>query len=171
MVHMFPDSSFTAPAFRSRKWDSGQYGTISTMAARCRFEYGPAVYMARAMLGRNDTIPYLHAHSCEDAFSYSGKMDGGEPEPDNLQQQDVDVQEYKLYPNPNSGLFTVWLNIGEQDRAKMGVWSTSGQKVHETRLSLGNNALSIDVAKGLCLYRITVNDELKWTGKVAVGFY
>jgi hypothetical protein len=76
-----------------------------------------------------------------------------------------------LYPNPNAGNFTVMLGMDETDRAEMTVWSITGQQVHTSTLSAGSNALRLNVAQGLYLYRVTVNGELKWTGKVSISPY
>jgi hypothetical protein len=79
--------------------------------------------------------------------------------------------DFNLYPNPNTGEFTVILGMDEADRAEITVWSITGQQVHTSKLSAGSNVLRLNVAQGLYIYRVTVNGELKWTGKVSISPY
>jgi hypothetical protein len=86
-----------------------------------------------------------------------------------IDEVSVGYNKFNLYPNPNSGEFTAIVGMDETDRAEMTVWSITGQQVHTSTLSAGSNALRLNVAQGLYLYRVTVNGELKWTGKVSIG--
>jgi hypothetical protein len=76
-----------------------------------------------------------------------------------------------LYPNPNTGNFTVMLGMDEKDRAEMTVRSIAGQLVHTSKLVSGANSVRLNVAEGLYLYTVSVNDERKWTGKVSISPY
>ena len=75
---------------------------------------------------------------------------------------------FNLYPNPNSGLFTVDIGLGDEDQAELHVWNISGQLVAQQGLSNGQSSISLDVSNGLYLYVVTVNGERRWTGKVSV---
>lgn len=78
---------------------------------------------------------------------------------------------YKLYPNPNTGEFTLSLTMDELDIATMTVWNISGQQVHNQQLQNGSNAVNLRVAEGLYLYRVVVNDTTQWTGKISISSY
>ena len=87
-----------------------------------------------------------------------------------LDVENVESQsELTLYPNPNQGTFTVQLPLAATQEAIMEVWSVSGQLVHTERLYAGSNPLHLQVADGLYLYRVMVNREPKWLGKISVG--
>ncbi|MCF8276999.1 MAG: T9SS type A sorting domain-containing protein [Flavobacteriales bacterium] len=73
-----------------------------------------------------------------------------------------------LYPNPNTGVFTIELDLKEKENAQLQVWNLAGQQVHAQLLNRGMNALQMDAAEGLYLYGITVNGETRWTGKITV---
>jgi len=75
---------------------------------------------------------------------------------------------FNLYPNPNSGLFTVDIGLGDEDQAELHVWNISGQLVAQQGLSNGQSSISLDVSNGLYLYVVTINGERRWTGKVSV---
>lgn len=160
----FPDSAFSVPEFRSKAYADTQYMSLDTIANLCPYEYGPAVYMARAMMMRSDSVPHFYNNACEiPAARY------GQEEETDQQAVDTDNLGFKLYPNPNTGDFTVWLNMEDEDVAHLHVWSISGQRVFDTRLSNGSNTLNMNTAQGLYLYTVTVNGARKWTGKVAIS--
>ena len=149
------------PEMRIRKLNQEQYATVAELAEQCPYQYGPAVYMARAARLRNDRYPRPYANACED--SRSGKR--GEDGVENL----VEERSYSLYPNPNTGEFTVALDLQEGETAQIQVWSLAGQLVHSEFLDSGTNDMKIDAAKGLYLYSIVVNDGTRWTGKVSIS--
>lgn len=78
-------------------------------------------------------------------------------------------REFSLYPNPNSGAFSVALSLFADEQATLDVWTISGQKVYSAGLSSGTNELEMDVSSGLYLYRIDVNGSPEWIGKFSVG--
>jgi len=85
-----------------------------------------------------------------------------------VQEEEME-HSYKLYPNPNTGSFTLDMDIAETDVAYMDLWSISGQRVTSSVLQSGSNALHFDLATGLYLYRINVNGITQWTGKVSIS--
>ena len=85
------------------------------------------------------------------------------------EELEIRNEELSLYPNPNQGTFTVQLPLAANQEATMEVWSVSGQLVHTERLYAGSNHLQLQVADGLYLYRVMVNREPKWLGKISIG--
>jgi hypothetical protein len=85
------------------------------------------------------------------------------------EEQIVEERSYSLYPNPNTGAFTVDLGLQENLIAELLVWNVAGQQIHSQVLSNGINALEMDASKGLYLYGITVNGAIRWTGKIVVS--
>ena len=81
----------------------------------------------------------------------------------------TEERSYKLYPNPNTGEFTLSLTMDELDIATMTVWNISGQQVHAQQLISEFNTVKLDMAGGLYLYSITLNGTPKWTGKVSIS--
>jgi hypothetical protein len=78
---------------------------------------------------------------------------------------------YILYPNLNSGSFTIQTELDEMDASTLEVWTVSGQQVYSTTLTNGLNTVTLNVAQGLYLYRIMLNGTPKWTGKISVSPY
>ena len=160
---VFPDSSFAIGSAVKAGYSSTQLSTLETIAAACPQEYGPGVYVARAMLSAQDTVIYTAINDCEKApVTPSGRF--AAPEQDDEDKTDV----FNLYPNPNSGEFTVVIGAEETSEVEMIVWNIAGQKVSRKRLSVGVNMLNLGVANGLYLYRVAINGETRWTGKVSV---
>ena len=118
------------------------------------------------MLSRFDTIPYTGTHTCEEIPPPSSQRLAA---PKQSEPATDAVLAHKLYPNPNNGSFTVWLSLNEFDNAEIMVLNVDGRVVHRGSMSNGDNSLDLNVANGLYLYTIAINNELKWTGKIAVG--
>ena len=85
---------------------------------------------------------------------------------DDLSLQPSDY--HKLYPNPNNGSFTLWLQTEELDVSNIVVWNLTGQKVYTNTVTRGENQIDLDVSNGLYLYKITVNNSTEWTGKISI---
>ena len=118
------------------------------------------------MLSRFDTIPYTNTHTCEEIPPPSSQRLAAP------QQSEPTIEEalaHKLYPNPNNGSFTLWLQIEELDVSNIIVWNLTGQKVYANTVINGENQINLDVSNGLYLYAVTVNEKVTWTGKVSVG--
>ncbi|MFT6210743.1 MAG: hypothetical protein ACJATE_001369 [Bacteroidia bacterium] len=161
---VFPDSSYTVDSTQKANYTSTQRSTLETIAAACPQEYGPGVYVARAMLSAQDTVIYTAINDCEKApVTPSARF--AAPEQD---EEEDSINSFNLYPNPNSGLFTVDIGLGDEEQAELHVWNISGQLVAQQGLSNGQSSIGLDVSNGLYLYVVTVNGERRWTGKVSV---
>jgi len=76
---------------------------------------------------------------------------------------------YKLYPNPNTGDFSVEVNNANRGRVMLQLFDASSKLIEERRLIDGVNTIHTDLAKGLYLYSVTVNGTTQWTGKVSIS--
>jgi hypothetical protein len=84
---------------------------------------------------------------------------------DDIENEEV----FNLYPNPNTGEFTIDHTVDEKDKVEFNVWSISGQLVARQLLSNGQSIIRLDVANGLYLYTLKVNGLPKWSGKTSVS--
>ncbi|MCB9186978.1 MAG: T9SS type A sorting domain-containing protein [Flavobacteriales bacterium] len=82
---------------------------------------------------------------------------------------EIKNDELSVYPNPNTGAFTVELKLQEGEAAQLQLWNLAGQQVLAQQLGNGINAIEIDAPQGLYLYNITVNGTPKWTGKLSIS--
>ena len=161
---VFPDSTFAADSTRKADYTITQLSTLETIAAACPLEYGLGVYVARAMLSSRDTVIYTALNDCEKApVTPSERL--AAPEQD---EEEGDINSFNLYPNPNSGTFTVNVDISETDKAELTVWNISGQALVKRVLQPGKSGLSLHFSQGLYLYTVTVNGLPKWSGKISV---
>jgi hypothetical protein len=83
---------------------------------------------------------------------------------DDIENEEV----FNLYPNPNTGEFTIDHTVDEKDKVELNVWSISGQLVARQLLSNGQSIIRLDVSNGLYLYKLKVNGLPKWSGKISV---
>jgi hypothetical protein len=83
---------------------------------------------------------------------------------DDIENEEV----FNLYPNPNTGEFTIDHTVDEKDKVEFNVWSISGQLVARQLLSNGQSIIRLEVANGLYLYTLKVNGNPRWTGKVSI---
>jgi len=160
---VFPDSSFAIGSAVKAGYSSTQLSTLETIAAACPQEYGPGVYVARAMLSAQDTVIYSAINDCEKAPvtpSARRAQEDDNDEPNN--------SHFNLYPNPNTGAFTVVIGLEETSEVEMIVWNIAGQRVRQQPLNVGTNTVNADLASGLYLYAVTINGETRWTGKVSI---
>jgi hypothetical protein len=81
------------------------------------------------------------------------------------------IEDYNLsvYPNPNNGQFNIQLSLADEEVGHIEVFNVAGMRVHNEVLSSGINTVQLQVAGGLYLYRVSVNNEPQWTGKLSVG--
>lgn len=80
-----------------------------------------------------------------------------------FKQKTIDIS---LFPNPNSGSFK--LNI-ENENCEFVLFNTLGQKVHEQKLSHGENSIiTNDISKGLYNYKILQDKIQIGAGKIAI---
>ncbi len=162
---VFPDSSFAVAATKHADFTAIQLSTLETIAAQCPYEYGIGVYLARLLLTEEDTVLYTAINDCEKGPQSIGARYANDEE---LKETVDDVSEFNLYPNPNTGEFNIQLSLEEDEEAMVRFWSINGQLVFSLPLTSGNNSLRLDVANGLYLYRVTVNGQPEWSGKVSV---
>ena len=73
----------------------------------------------------------------------------------------------ELYPNPNTGEFTVQLADNENN-AELVIWDVSGKMVLCRKLVGGKNEVRSELNAGLYLYGVLVNGVLKRNGKMSV---
>jgi hypothetical protein len=105
------------------------------------------------------------------SFSYY-YIDGVSVIPDSIYLgiDDIENEEvFNLYPNPNTGEFTIDHTVDEKDKVELNVWSISGQLVARQLLGNGQSIIRLDVANGLYLYTLKVNGLPKWSGKTSVS--
>jgi hypothetical protein len=99
-------------------------------------------------------------------------IDGVSVIPDSiyLGVDDIENEEvFNLYPNPNSGTFTVMAGVDASRIAEMTIWGIRGQQVYKQFLQSGTNNINIEAPNGLYFYEVTVNGIPKWTGKVSIS--
>lgn len=160
-LNMFPDSTFFVDEFKDMTYSSGQLSILESIAAECPFEYGPAVFMARAMLSLGDTIPYPYHNECELYGSGSSKWDN---EITGETQESYD-RTIRIYPNPANNNLTVELNF-EEGHAYIEFWSITGSKAQTFSLKSGKTELDINkLNEGIYFYNIFINDFKLKNGK------
>jgi uncharacterized repeat protein (TIGR03803 family) len=109
-------------------------------------------------------------------YSFTGATsDGATPYGGLIQRTITGIQninntsDIKIYPNPNSGSFTITLS-GTTDKSTVEVYNTMGQEIYTGALDLGSNTIELNSkANGVYLYRVvSENGNLVGQGKLVV---
>jgi len=159
---IFPDSTFESEEFKDYRFGSGETSTLESIAAECPYEYGPAVFMARALLSEGDTIPYPYRNECEIPYS-TGKWEGENP---SQQEGDEAQAEIKVYPNPASNSLTVEVPLQEGDKSYIEFWNTTGIRTKLYKINSVSSRLNLsEFAPGVYFYTVYINQQLKKSGK------
>ena len=163
---LFPDSSFVALRVKKRSYTSIQDSTLRHIAAQCPSEFGPAVFMARAMLGTVDTIPYMLSHECEMAEPPASERRGQEDENLNSGLGKTDLL-VSVYPNPTNSTLTISITDADQDsKFAIRILDALGVEVLNRPLSMGLTHLSVEqLGSGAYFYRVFKNSEIVFSGK------
>jgi hypothetical protein len=166
MQELFPDSTFDIVEVKNPFYTSGQLSALVTIAEECPYEYGPAVFMARAMLSKNDTVPYPYYHTCEASPEPAALKWDGQNEPGvtgNTVEEELNI---KVYPNPTENELFVEIRGDEVGTASFELWNVIGQKSKVLSLNLGSNKLNLDeLGAGIYQYEVYINGERKQSGK------
>ncbi|HXB12928.1 MAG TPA: T9SS type A sorting domain-containing protein, partial [Bacteroidia bacterium] len=99
-------------------------------------------------LGHKTAIGYGSYYYIDDVFVTTDSLLAGASE---VKKKNEEV---KLYPNPNSGLFTV-SRENTNVKAEVGIYNMLGEKIYTTELSTENTEIDLNhKAGGLYLYRV-----------------
>jgi TPR repeat protein len=74
----------------------------------------------------------------------------------------------KVYPNPNSGHFTIELPADVTEPARIELYDMQGAVVYQTASNHAGKTLYVDVAPGMYVLRVMTNAE-KWTERVQIN--
>ncbi len=81
-------------------YTSSEISWLQFMAAQCPYEYGPAVYMARAMLAPVDTTVYFNMCELESENNKSAETIN-----EDVYESDIDIS---VFPNPANDKFQIY---------------------------------------------------------------
>ncbi|MGE3823759.1 MAG: T9SS type A sorting domain-containing protein [Bacteroidia bacterium] len=161
---LFPDSTFEALEVKNDAYSSGQLEDLEDIAQRCPFEYGPGVYMARAMLSEMDSIAYQYRHECEYYGEGAGKWDGYESGDTTTIEESQ--KEIKIYPNPANNSVSIEVTLEEGEKAEIEFWNATGAFAKRNTLKSGKTRIDIsELNAGIYFYTIFINDLLQKSGK------
>lgn len=150
--------------------NNAEQETIAQMALQCPFIGGAAVYKARMLnaLYQSDIL-YDDLDICNNQGVYKGSGKGlFDEENDMLAQINAThVKDFKIYPNPSSGLIFV-----EYDQSgELEVMNLLGQKVVAYKLTNNKASLTLstkNMPEGIYIYRYIVNGKTENTGKLVL---
>lgn len=146
--------------------DNGEAHILQSIAPLCPWQYGSAVYVARALLNPIDSTDYYN--SCEDIV---GSIHGGHRpirKKPNQQKTNTDSKIGVLvYPNPASTLLNVALYANPGSRGELQgkteqiyLYNQVGELVLKLQLNNTLTVISISsLAPGIYHYRITDNQN------------
>ena len=139
---------------------------LTTIANKCPYSDGSAVYIARAILFKVNGVLVNYLNDCERAPQESKSF--------MITQQDeaaIDITGFKLYPNPNDGNMILDYTLNQSDKGEMAIYDIAGKLIARFDLNTTNNKLlinNIELKDGIYFYQIKVNDKMVKSDKLII---
>jgi len=134
---------------------------LRQLALLCPLDDGFAVHMARSALLAVDTLPRVYTSRCEQEVVERKK-----------DSETHELDEFKIYPNPNNGMMTLEFELGAGESGQVRVYNNMGQSVFEQQLTTeGRQLRTIDlsgVSSGLYSVSLRVNGVVRLSSKVSI---
>ena len=144
---------------------SSQKSVLAGLAQQCPYEYGPAVFQARA---------YLKA--CGDSVNYFNVCENMTPVTSNarlLNSNDNALEQlpFSIYPNPAMDKVTISASIPTGAKGEVNIYNNFGNKLFTVILNEGENNVDIDLSKvaaGIYFYKAFVNNKMVKADKLVI---
>lgn len=141
-----------------------QKATLSGLAQQCPYEYGPAVYHARAYLKAcGDTTEYVN--SCEILLSATSNA--------KLVNINNAVSELPIsvYPNPAKDKLNITSTLLVGTTGEVNIYDEVGNKVLTVNFTEGKNSMEVNlsnIAAGVYYYKILVEKQMVKSDKLVI---
>lgn len=137
----------------------GEITELRSLAGQCPFTYGPAVYMARALLAGIDFDTVRYSNSCE--ISGSGQR--------LAKPKTLKAPGFSVYPNPASDQLFVEYNGNISESGKIILYNYIGEEIYKEKISGNLTVVSLsDVPNGIYLCVLKDNDKIKFSQKLII---
>ncbi|MFY9309535.1 MAG: T9SS type A sorting domain-containing protein [Bacteroidia bacterium] len=140
-----------------------QVSALRTLANKCPFTDGLAVYQARVMLSGIDSLGTEYANACETADDASRIL-----YTDALTEDNTALT---IYPNPAFGQVTITYIIEPTDEAVIEIYNLIGEKVAMQFLDADATEQTFSVAllnSGVYLYKYSINGKVIKSDKLVI---
>jgi len=129
--------------------DNSQAVTLRVIAKKCPYNYGPAVWMARALLADVDTN-VIYSNKCENMTE-----DASGHNPDET-EQNTTLPMAKVYPNPANESLSIEVVMAKGETDNICFYNSMGEKVRCIELTKTITTMpTTNLAEGIYFYRIT----------------
>jgi len=135
---------------------------------------GAAVYKARTMYALYVNLDYDDLDICNNQGYFKGSHGFFDEENAALSMQYLPSTAQKhisIYPNPNSGKFTVQYMLEQGEEGKVQITDLQGRLIEEVVLNPMLSFQQMDLSKqasGIYFYRFVVNGLTRYSGKIEV---
>lgn len=154
-------------------FNADEVKTIETIAMRCPYIYGNAVYKAR-MLYSSIYIGQIFDNIaiCNANGSLQRSTDiVSEATINETLLQNIMKAEISIYPNPATNEITIDYSLLSQQVGRVTIYDVVGKARKRIDLSSQNNRVKCmlnDLEMGIYIYKYEVNNETKQTGKLTI---
>ncbi|MBL0330636.1 MAG: T9SS type A sorting domain-containing protein [Bacteroidetes bacterium] len=96
---------------------------------------------------------------------------GTTPPPVSVHENEQDIHNIKLYPNPNNGVMTLECNLLDTENGKLTIYDITGKLIRTYTLANGTKKVTVDAQSleaGIYLYDIIVNGKKIRTNKLTI---
>lgn len=144
---------------------SSELAALRTVANQCPAWDGNGVYQARALLLEFDSVTVYNDSWC--VGNPKKEREGKVASKNTPLSNDT----FNLYPNPNSGGFTLSYQMQEGQTGKFIIYSMLGEKIAEYALDANTTKMKIvinNLNNGIYIYDISVNNSIVKRDKMIV---
>ncbi len=146
------------------------WNIVNNIATQCWFEAGPAVYEARAILTADSLQLYGHnwEAGCTTAKKWAGNA-SNEPKEIPIAIVDEPLADYRLIPNLINGSMDANIYLGIEEVGTVLLYNLAGGVEGKYAIKEGLNTIplrKLNLANGMYIYKVWVNNELVRTDKL-----
>lgn len=152
-------------ALAGSDYSASQINDLQTLAAKCPYNDGQAVYQARVILSQIEDVEYLNG--CETASPGSHSMSQF-----SQSEEPSFYNNFKLFPNPNDGTMNFIYSLKETSQGEMVIYDLTGKAVANYQLATGlDNQILINesnLSNGVYFYKVIIDSEIKVSDKIVI---
>ncbi len=125
---------------------------IENLASLCPWENGPAVYKARALYDLVFDTLRIFENSCVEDTTIGDTILARKSNTTMAGVKQIagsDGQQYKLFPNPNNGSFTLQQAIADDKPVIAELWDVAGRSIYKNRLSFADMKAGLHIMNAI----------------------
>ena len=145
-------------------YSANDISELQFIASQCPYEYGPAVYLARALLSPVDTT--IYQNTCEILNEISDK-NAIQSSPD----EENPVLLINIFPNPTANEFSIFVEAETDGSYQFQIIDLNGRKLSSVKVGTFNSPENVDISylnEGIYIVSIMENNGIIHYRRISV---